>query len=171
MVQEYFVAQVRATEERADRSRAALRDRGDAEAYVREVQEKIRRSFGPRPPKTPLKPRITGVVERDQYKIEKLIFESRPGFLVTGNLYVPKGRDFPLPGVVGTCGHSSNGKASEFYQAYAQGLARQASSSSTIRSARASDSSTPTKTSNRASASAFASTSTPATSSSSSANS
>lgn len=125
MVQEYFVAQVRAAEERADRSRAALRDRGDAEAYVRDAQEKIRRSFGPRPPKTPLRPRITGVVERDQYKIEKLIFESRPGFLVTANLYIPKGRDFPLPGVVGTCGHSSNGKASEFYQAYAQGLARQ----------------------------------------------
>jgi len=125
MVQEYFVAQVRAAEEGADRSRAALRSRRDAEAYVRDVQEKIQRSFGPWPQKTPLQPRITGVVERDQYKIEKIIFESRPGFLVTANLYIPKGREFPLPGVVGTCGHSSNGKASEFYQAYAQGLARQ----------------------------------------------
>ncbi|MBN2132890.1 MAG: prolyl oligopeptidase family serine peptidase, partial [Sedimentisphaerales bacterium] len=104
---------------------AALNDQRDAQAYVREVQEKIQRCFGPWPERTPLKPRITGVVERDQYRIEKLIFESRPGFLVTANLYVPKGRDFPLPGVIGTCGHSSNGKAAEFYQAYAQGLARQ----------------------------------------------
>jgi cephalosporin-C deacetylase-like acetyl esterase len=72
-----------------------------------------------------LKPRITGVVERDQYRIEKVIFESRPNFLVTANLYVPKGRDFPLPGVVGTCGHSTNGKAAGVYQSFAQGLARQ----------------------------------------------
>src|SRR5690606_4703665 len=41
------------------------------------------------------------------------------------NLYIPKGRQFPLPGVVGSCGHSLNGKAAEPYQAFAQGLARQ----------------------------------------------
>ena len=74
---------------------------------------------------TPLNPRITGAVERDAYRIEKVIFESRPNFLVTGNLYVPKGRDFPLPAVVGTCGHSNNGKAYTQYQSFAQGLARQ----------------------------------------------
>ena len=38
----------------------------------------------------------------DAYTIEKVIFQSRPQFLVTANLYVPKGRKFPLPGVVGT---------------------------------------------------------------------
>ncbi len=40
------------------------------------------------------------------------------------NLYIPKGRKFPLPGVVGTCGHSTNGKCAEAYQSFAQGLAR-----------------------------------------------
>ena len=125
MVQEYFVDQVRQVEAQADRRRAALNTQRDAEAYVRDVQEKIQRSFGPWPERTPLKPRVTGVVERDQYRIEKIIFESRPNFLVTANLYIPKGRDFPLPGVVGTCGHSTNGKASEYYQGFSQGLARQ----------------------------------------------
>ncbi|UCD51735.1 MAG: prolyl oligopeptidase family serine peptidase, partial [Phycisphaerales bacterium] len=125
MVQEYFVDQVRQVEAQADQRRAALNTRRDAEAYVRAVQDKIQQSFSPWPEKTPLKPRVTGVVERDQYRIEKIIFESRPNFLVTANLYIPKGRDFPLPGVVGTCGHSSNGKASEFYQGFSQGLARQ----------------------------------------------
>ncbi len=124
MVQEYFVDQVRQVEQQADRRRAAIESRADAEAYVREVQEKIERCFGPWPEKTPLNPRITGTVERDQYRIEKVIFESRPGFLVTGNLYLPKGRPFPLPGVVGTCGHSETGKAYEAYQGFAQGLAR-----------------------------------------------
>ncbi len=125
MVQEYFVKRARAIEARSNRRRAAMKTQADAEAYVREVREKIQKCFGPWPDKTPLKPRVTGTVERDTYRIEKIIFESRPGFLVTANLYVPKGREFPLPAVVGTCGHSSNGKAAEFYQAFSQGLARQ----------------------------------------------
>ena len=125
MVQEYFVKSVRRIENRANERRTALKTADDAEAYVRDVREKIQQSFGPWPEKTPLKPRITGVIERDAYKIENIIFESRPGFLVTANLYIPKGRSFPLPGVVGTCGHSATGKAIDLYQSFAQGLARQ----------------------------------------------
>lgn len=124
MVQEYFVRCVRRAERESLKAKAKLKTKADADAYVRSVQQKIRTSFGPFPEKTPLKPRVTGVVERDTYKIEKVIFESRPEFLVTANLYVPKGRRFPLPGVVGTCGHSANGKAAEAYQSFAQGLAR-----------------------------------------------
>jgi dienelactone hydrolase len=125
MVQEYFVKNVRRIEQQANKRREALKTRDDAENYVNDIREKIQQSFGLWPEKTPLNPRITGTLERDQYKIEKIIFESRPGFLVTANLYIPKGRRFPLPGVVGTCGHSSNGKAAEAYQSFAQGLARQ----------------------------------------------
>lgn len=125
MTQEYFVRRLR----RFDRENAerveALKTRADAEAYVASVRKRIMESFGPFPERTPLNPRVTGRVERDAYTIENLIFESRPGFLVTANLYVPKGREFPLPGVVGTCGHSTNGKASEYYQGFSQGLARQ----------------------------------------------
>jgi len=125
MVQEWFVAEVRAAEEKMKARLAALKTPADAEAYVRSVQERIRQSFGPEPERTPLNARVTGVVERDTYRIEKVIFESRPNFPVTANLYVPTGRKFPLPGVVGSCGHSSNGKAAEPYQSFAQGLARQ----------------------------------------------
>ena len=67
---------------------------------------------------------MTKVVERDAYKIENVLFESRPGFLVSANLYIPKGRSFPLPGVVASCGHSDNGKGIETYQSFCQGLAR-----------------------------------------------
>lgn len=124
MVQEHFVQRVRAIEQASDKVRSALKTKADAEKYVETVRAKIRQSFGPFPEKTPLNARVTGVVERDVYKIEKVIFESRPGFMVTANLYVPKGRKFPLPGVVGTCGHSDNGKASEAYQSFSQALAR-----------------------------------------------
>ncbi len=104
--------------------KGSLNTKADAEKYVRDVQERIRQCFGPEPERTPLNAKVTGVIERDAYKIEKVIFESRPEFFVTANLYVPTNRKHPLPGVVGSCGHSANGKAAEAYQSFAQGLAR-----------------------------------------------
>lgn len=125
MVHEWFVDQVRRAERRKLQRLEELRTKEDAEAYVESVRKRIRTCFGPEPQRTPLNARITGTVERDTYKIENVIFESRPGFPVTANLYLPNGRDDPLPGVIGSCGHSTNGKAAEAYQSFAQGLARQ----------------------------------------------
>ncbi|HEY7498894.1 MAG TPA: prolyl oligopeptidase family serine peptidase [Vicinamibacterales bacterium] len=124
MVQEFFVARENALHQQRLERLATLTTKADAEAYVRLVRGKIRESFGPFPEKTPLNARVTKVVERDAYRIENVLFESRPGFLVSANLYIPKGRRFPLPGVVGSCGHSVNGKAIDTYQSFCQGLAR-----------------------------------------------
>jgi cephalosporin-C deacetylase-like acetyl esterase len=124
MVQEFFVARENALHRQRLERLATLTTKADAEAYVRLVRGKIRESFGPFPEKTPLNARVTKVVERDAYRIENVLFESRPGFLVSANLYIPKGRRFPLPGVVGSCGHSVNGKAIDTYQSFCQGLAR-----------------------------------------------
>ena len=123
MVQEWFVEQVREAEAGIKERLAGLKSQADAEAYVRSVQERVRQSFGPEPERTPLNARVTGVVERDTYRIEKVIFDSRPGFPVTANLYIPKGK-LPAPGVVGSCGHSATGKAIGTYQSFSQGLAR-----------------------------------------------
>ncbi|TWU31823.1 alpha/beta hydrolase family protein [Novipirellula artificiosorum] len=124
MVHEFFVEQVRQAERRNLRVWEQVNTEDAAQKHVETLRAKIRECFGPEPERTPLNPRITGVVERDAYKIEKLIFESRPDFPVTANVYVPKGRELPMPGVIGTCGHSSNGKAAEPYQSFAQGLAK-----------------------------------------------
>jgi cephalosporin-C deacetylase-like acetyl esterase len=125
MMQEFFEARLAEFERQNLERLEAVQSLDDAEAYVQQVQSKIRESFGAFPEKTPLEAKVTNVVQRDAYHIENVIFYSRPEFPVTANLYVPKGRKFPLPGVVGTCGHSHNGKAAETYQAFAQGLARQ----------------------------------------------
>lgn len=125
MMQEHLSAKVAASQKMAELRQAKVTTKAEAEAHVKALRGLIHESFGPFPERTPLKPRVTKVVERDTYRIENVIFESRPDFLVTGNLYVPKGRKFPLPGVVGSCGHSANGKAGETYQSFAQGLARQ----------------------------------------------
>ena len=124
MVQEYFVGRVRRAEQAGLKQKQALKTKADAERYIASVRDKARRCFGPMPEKTPLNARVTGVLDRDAYRIEKVIFESRPEFLVTANLYVPKGRKLPLPGVVGCCGHSLTAKAAEPYQGFAQALAR-----------------------------------------------
>jgi len=54
----------------------------------------------PLPKRTPLKAQITGRLERDAYRIEKIVFQSLPGLYVTGNFYVPKGAAKGLPTIL-----------------------------------------------------------------------
>ncbi|KAA5541771.1 prolyl oligopeptidase family serine peptidase [Roseiconus nitratireducens] len=124
MVHEFMVRQARQSARRHQRQLQQLKTKADAEQYVRQAQLRCRQSFGAEPERTPLNPRVTGTVQRDTYRIENVIFDSRPGFPVTANLYIPNGSGGPMPAVVGTCGHSTNGKAAEAYQSFAQGLAR-----------------------------------------------
>jgi len=125
MMQDYYEKKVGAFEGDSAKRRASLNTKQDAENYILDLRSKIAQCFAPWPEKTPLNARITGIIDRDTYKIEKVIFDSRPGFPVTANLYIPKGRNFPLPGVIGTCGHGDPAKATPIYQSFAQGLARQ----------------------------------------------
>src|SRR5438105_420885 len=60
----------------------------------------------PLPARTPLKVQITGRLERDGYRIEKIIFQSLPGLYATGNFYVPNGPAKSLPTILYLCGHS-----------------------------------------------------------------
>ena len=124
MMQDWLVEQVRDAEARGNALRDTVKTKADAEACVKSAQERIRQAFGPLPEKTPLNAKVTRTVERDGYRIENIIFESRVNYMVTGNLYVPVGGKQPMPAVLGVCGHSLNGKAADAYQAFAQNLAR-----------------------------------------------
>lgn len=124
MVHDDLVRRVRAIHaERAARL-TSLQTREEALAYQARVRAAIRQAFGPWPERTPLNARITGSLERPTHRIEKVIFESRPGFLITANLYLPLKIKAPAPAVLGVCGHSANGKASALYQGFCQRLAR-----------------------------------------------
>ncbi|MHC4878231.1 MAG: alpha/beta hydrolase [Planctomycetota bacterium] len=59
----------------------------------------------PRPQKTPLQAAVTGTTEHDEFTVERVHFQSRPGLYVTGNLYVPKQREGRLPAILYVCGH------------------------------------------------------------------
>ena len=71
--------------------------------YKRQLLEML--GLDPLPERTDLKPVITGKLEQDEFVVEKLHFQSRPGLYVTGNLYLPKKIDQPLPAMLYVCGH------------------------------------------------------------------
>jgi len=125
MVQEYYVQRLREIARRRAKARSAVRTPKQVMKLRDEVRRKLRECFGPLPARTPPNARITGKVEREHYTIEKVIYESRPNYLVTANLYIPKNATGRMPAVLGTCGHSRNGKASVPYQEFSRNLARQ----------------------------------------------
>ncbi|MBW6501997.1 MAG: alpha/beta hydrolase family protein [Bacteroidales bacterium] len=62
---------------------------------------------GERPP---LNVNITGTIQRDGYRIEKLWYESLPGLYVPANLYIPDNIKEPVPALIYVCGHSHTQK-------------------------------------------------------------
>jgi pimeloyl-ACP methyl ester carboxylesterase len=70
--------------------------------------------------RTPLHPQITGQIQMDGFRIEKLIFESLPGVYVSALVYVPDDGDKKHPAVLVPVGHAENGKV--HYQALCQRL-------------------------------------------------
>jgi dienelactone hydrolase len=77
--------------------------------YVRRVLY-VTLGLWPMPTKTPLNPVIHGKIDRNDYTVEKVYFESIPGFYVTGNLYRPKGKTSRRPGVLSPHGHFPGGR-------------------------------------------------------------
>src|SRR5207247_3880598 len=68
--------------------------------------------------------KVTGLLRSSDYVIEKIIFESRPQYYVTANLYRPKTISSPRPGVIQSCGHYAEGKAAPDYARACIGLAK-----------------------------------------------
>ncbi|HBJ86244.1 MAG TPA: hypothetical protein DDZ88_20745 [Verrucomicrobiales bacterium] len=87
-------------------------------ATLAERREKWLEMLGlsPLPKRTPLHATVTGVLERGDYVVEKIHFQSLPGAHVAGNLYRPAKITGKLPAVLYLCGHSK-GKVNAPYQA------------------------------------------------------
>ena len=96
--------------ERREKAIAEIHTVADAERRKQSVREKLMEILGGLPDyKGPLNPRTTGRIQNESYTIEKVIFESLPGYFVTANLYRPNqpGR---YPGVLLQSGHTQEGK-------------------------------------------------------------
>ena len=102
----------------------ALKTADAVRARIDRVRKDWMDAIGPLPDRTPLKAKTVATLECDGYRIEKVLYESRPDHHVTANLYVPAKGKTPMPGVLVPCGHSKNGKASEAYQSISALLAK-----------------------------------------------
>ena len=86
----------------------------ERKAYIRaRMMETLGGAF---PERAPLNARTVGVIERDGYKIEKVIFESQPKFYVTASLYVPTRGRGPFPAILFPLGHEEGAKAHDTWQ-------------------------------------------------------
>lgn len=81
-------------------------------ARAAELRQQILVSAGiwPTPAKQPIKAVIFDKLDRGDFTIEKVYFESYPGFYVTGNLYRPKNPTGKLPAVLCPHGHWAYGR-------------------------------------------------------------
>jgi len=92
--------------------------------YRSTVRDKLRRGFGPLPDKTPLNAAVTKTFEHEGIRVENILFESRPGFLVTAGFFRRADLAGRLPAVVYVCGHTADGYKSATYQHVILNLAR-----------------------------------------------
>jgi hypothetical protein len=151
MLQEYLNNARSAAEADREKTIAGIRTTAALQKYQAETSARLRAILGEFPARTPLNPKIAGRLERSGYTVEKLIFESRPRYYVTANVYVPGanvpgGPSGPFPGVICPVGHWGAGKYYEDMQRLGAYLARRGLSCwSTIPPARASVSSIGTR--------------------------
>lgn len=104
-------ASIRSAQER-------LADPAELAAWQKRTRAACLEALGGFPERTPLNARVTGAVAKDGYRVEKILFESRPAFYVTALLFMPDAARFapPYPGVIIACGHSNDGKGMAGYQ-------------------------------------------------------
>jgi dienelactone hydrolase len=98
-----------------DKEIAGLKTKEDWVNRQKKMKDILIKTVGPFPEKTPLNSKVTGVVKKDGYKIEKIIYESMPGFYVTSCLYIPEGRG-EKPAILFVSGHTQESFRHEAYQ-------------------------------------------------------
>ncbi len=74
--------------------------------------------IGPFPPKTPLNVKVQKTINKKEYRIEHIIYESQPEFYVTSSLYIPNDieNNQKAPAILFCSGHSNEGYRTNTYQ-------------------------------------------------------
>ena len=113
-IREYLVREARSI------TNTALADLKTAADFKRLMPERRRRymdmmglaDLEPAKNRGPVPYKVTGVLDRPAYRVEKLHYESLPNLYVTANLYIPKSASAGArrPGVLYVCGHLKDQK-------------------------------------------------------------
>jgi hypothetical protein len=124
LFREYVNRRSHAAYDHGDQLRDSISCIAEFEARREHLRGKFIESFGGLPPTdTPLNAVVTGVVRACGYRVENVIFESRPKTYVTANLYVPDGVCRPTGAVLFLCGHLEKAKQDGEYHAVCRDLA------------------------------------------------
>ncbi|MHB0877507.1 MAG: alpha/beta hydrolase family protein [Anaerolineae bacterium] len=89
-----------------------------------QLRQALTTALGGFPERTPLEARVTGVHQKVGYRIENVVFESRPGFHVTGSVFVPDDMVRPAPAILCPHGHWAKGRYQDIVKRRCVGLAR-----------------------------------------------
>lgn len=105
-----------------DATLAQFPDRAAWDAYAGHVRTRMQEGLGlsPWPKRTPLNPVVHSKRTYDGYTVENVIFESVPGYFVTGNLFRPLTPRASYPAVLSTHGHYRRIEKREDYDAHAR---------------------------------------------------
>ena len=124
MLVNYLAGKLNAWAAKWDRERAAVRTPQAIAARNLFVREKtIEMIHGLRPVR-PLRTQVVKSFERDGYRVENLMIETRADYWVPGNLYVPTTGPGPYPGILSPCGHEVLGRMYAAFQCAHVALAR-----------------------------------------------
>jgi len=124
MLVAYLSARINELAAEWDRKRALIRTPealAERNAFVR---AKCIEMIHGLPERAPPDPVVVRTHQRDGYRIECVLFQSRPNFWVTASLYVPAGIG-PFPAVISPCGHTAAGRLYPPYQCLYMGLVKE----------------------------------------------
>jgi dienelactone hydrolase len=96
---------------------AAVRSVADLEALQKELRQKFLLLLDGLPEASgPPLVKIVDRIDADDYTVDKLVYESLPGYYVPALFYLPKYASGRIPAILSPCGHSTVGKAEPAYQ-------------------------------------------------------
>jgi len=95
-----------------------LQSLGDWKKRQDWIKKSLMNVMGPFPERTPLNAKVVRTVEKGDYKVEHIVFESQPGFYVTSSLFLPTStnRNNKAPAILYCSGHANDGYRSKVYQ-------------------------------------------------------
>ena len=99
-----------------ERAWRAVKSEADLVARRDQLREAMSRAIGAFPERCDLDARVLGTVERKDYRVEKVLFASRPNHHVTAHLFLPSKGKKPHPAILMPCGHDVVGKLSQNHQ-------------------------------------------------------
>ena len=126
MMRAYLLRRSQEALDRRDEAYERLKTPDDLAAHRERMRAFFIDQLGGLPERTPLGARVVGDNPFDGFRVQRVIYESLPGYFVTAHCYVPASAAFvpPYPGIVVLCGHQRPGVGKETYFGQCALLAR-----------------------------------------------